>query len=401
MFVLVSSVLTAPVLATETENTAMSTTVKSTEQTKASEKSTTATTRKEHEPSKNKSSEKSKKEKRKSKGKDSNTISKTTSRKKKSMPKRSIKIKGCKSIRDRIRKLKKKIQIQEKKKKMLEQRIQTEKEKSVALEQFYQKLNQYKADQAVNGIFLGKKMTPVTKLTKQDRALRKDLCDLASVFSDPNFYRIANEYVFGFQENDFSDILNLKEETLFDLNSYLKQYEISSFSEIEKEVKNIDQKISTYKERVKKEKEERFFDPNNVSSVSNITVDDAKKMLDGTALYQEAESFVKAERLYNVNAVFLMGIAAHESAWGTSRRAREDNNLTGYGVYSDSSKGINKQTKEEGLLATAETLHERYLTKGGSYYEGTSITDVNKHYCVGDEWASAVANYAYQLMKKI
>lgn len=401
MFVLASSVLTAPVLATETENTAISTTVESTDQTKVSEKSTTATTRKEHEPSKNKSSVKSKKKKRKSKEKDRGTTSKTASRKKKPMPKRPIKIKGCKSIRDRIKKLKRKIQIQEKKKKMLEQRIQTEKEKSVALEQFYQKLNQYKTEQAVNGIFLGKKMTPVTKLTKQDRALRKDLCDLASVFSDPDLYRIANEYVFGFQENDFSDILNLKEETLFDLNSYLKQYQIASFSEIEKEVKNIDQKISTYKKQIKKEKEERFFDPNNVSSVSNITVDDAKKMLGGTALYQEAESFVKAERLYDVNAVFLMGIAAHESAWGTSRRAREDNNLTGYGVYSDSSKGINKQTKEEGLLATAETLHERYLTKGGNYYEGTSITDVNKHYCVGDEWASAVANYAYQLMKKI
>ena len=96
-----------------------------------------------------------------------------------------------------------------------------------------------------------------------------------------------------------------------------------------------------------------------------------------------------------------MGIAAHESAWGTSRRAREDNNLTGYGVYSDSAKGINKPSKEEGLLATAETLHERYLTPGGSYYEGTSLADVNKHYCVGNEWAGAVVGYAYQLMNKL
>ena len=96
-----------------------------------------------------------------------------------------------------------------------------------------------------------------------------------------------------------------------------------------------------------------------------------------------------------------MGIAAHESAWGTSRRAREDNNLTGYGVYSDSAKGINKPSKEEGLLATAETLHERYLTPGGNYYEGTSVADVNKHYCVGNEWAGAVVGYAYQLMNKL
>ena len=98
---------------------------------------------------------------------------------------------------------------------------------------------------------------------------------------------------------------------------------------------------------------------------------------------------------------FLMGIAAHESAWGTSRRAREDNNLTGYGVTSDSAKGINKATKEEGLLTTAKTLHEKYLTAGGSYYAGTSAEDVNKHYCVGGEWAAAVVNDAYQLMNQL
>ena len=154
-------------------------------------------------------------------------------------------------------------------------------------------------------------------------------------------------------------------------------------------IKNKDQEIQKLKKQIKEEKKTRFFDPKNVNSISNITVDDAKKMLSGTQLYPEAEAFV------------LMGIAAHESAWGTSRRAREDNNLTGYGVYSDSAKGINKPSKEEGLLATAETLHERYLTPGGSYYEGTSVADVNKHYCVGNEWAGAVVGYAYQLMNKL
>ena len=163
----------------------------------------------------------------------------------------------------------------------------------------------------------------------------------------------------------------------------------------------IKETINRLKKQIKEEKKTRFFDPKNVNSISNITVDDAKKMLSGTQLYPEAEAFVKAERIHHVNAVFLMGIAAHESAWGTSRRAREDNNLTGYGVYSDSAKGINKPSKEEGLLATAETLHERYLTPGGSYYEGTSVADVNKHYCVGNEWAGAVVGYAYQLMNKL
>ncbi len=117
-------------------------------------------------------------------------------------------------------------------------------------------------------------------------------------------------------------------------------------------------------------------------------------------MYNDAKAYVKAEEKYHVNAVFLMGIAAHESAWGTSRRAREDNNLTGYGVTSDHAKGINKSTKEAGLQLT-ETLHEKYLTSGGSYYVGTSAAAVNKHYCVGGEWAAAVVNNAYQLMNQL
>ncbi|MFR7391797.1 MAG: glucosaminidase domain-containing protein [Anaerostipes hadrus] len=76
-------------------------------------------------------------------------------------------------------------------------------------------------------------------------------------------------------------------------------------------------------------------------------------MLEGTALYADAKAYVKAEEKYHVNAVFLMGIAAHESAWGTSRRAREDNNLTGYGVTSDMPKELIRQPKKKDFLATA------------------------------------------------
>ena len=170
---------------------------------------------------------------------------------------------------------------------------------------------------------------------------------------------------------------------------------------MEQKIKKINKQIKQLRKQISKEKQTRYFNPNNVSLLSHITVDDAKHMLEGTALYADAKAYVKAEEKYHVNAVFLMGIAAHESAWGTSRRAREDNTLTGYGVTSDSAKGINKATKEEGLLTTAKTLHEKYLTPGGSYYCGTSAQAVNKHYCVGGEWAAAVVNDAYQLMNQL
>ena len=66
--------------------------------------------------------------------------------------------------------------------------------------------------------------------------------------------------------------------------------------------------------------------------------------------------YKRQEEKYGVNAIGVMAIAVHESAWGTSRRAQEDHNLTGYGVYSDSAKGINAPSKEENLLMTAKLL---------------------------------------------
>ena len=139
---------------------------------------------------------------------------------------------------------------------------------------------------------------------------------------------------------------------------------------------------------------------------SGLSLEQFKKVLSddkdvNKIIVNNAEYFYYIEKQYNINGIFIASMGVHESAWGTSRRAREDNNLTGYGVTSDSAKGINKATKEEGLLTTAKTLHEKYLTAGGSYYAGTSAEDVNKHYCVGGEWAAAVVNDAYQLMNQL
>lgn len=327
-------------------------------------------------------------------------VKKNSSKEKKAsipMPKRAVKRKGCDTVQKKIMKMQKKIKRLQNEQKNIRKKIRTERKKEKALQQFYQS---YSTEGEANMKLRGQKITPLTKITEEDEAFRNRLLNLANVFRDDQLRKIASEYVFGVRDLNFENLLNNKDDSI-DLNTYLKSKYIIPTQNMEKEIKQKDQKIQKLKKKMEKEKKTRFFDPKNVNSISNVTVDDAKKMLSGTQLYPEAEAFVKAERIYHVNAVFLMGIAAHESAWGTSRRAREDNNLTGYGVYSDSAKGINKPSKEEGLLATAETLHERYLTLGGSYYEGTSVADVNKHYCVGNEWAGAVVGYAYQLMNKL
>ena len=108
-----------------------------------------------------------------------------------------------------------------------------------------------------------------------------------------------------------------KNETI-QLDQYLKNEQILPIKPMEEKVQTIKKQIKKFKGEIKKEEQTRYFNPNDVNALSHITVSDAKHILEGTALYDDAKAYVKAEEKYHVNAVFLMGIAAHESAWGTS-----------------------------------------------------------------------------------
>lgn len=312
------------------------------------------------------------------------------------MPTQVISKSSTQAMERRISSKQAKIAKLRKEKAKIFKQMKLEAKKEETLKTFYEK---YTANSKAEIALFGQEITPAMKISKKDEAMRDDLYELADLFGDKQLKTIAGKYVFGINHPDFETLLDKNDN--FNLNQYLKNEKILPVKPMQQKIATINKKIKQLKKDISKENQTRYFNPNNVSLLSHITVDDAKQMLKGTALYADAKAYVKAEEKYHVNAVFLMGIAAHESAWGTSRRAREDNNLTGYGVTSDSAKGINKATKEEGLLTTAKTLHEKYLTAGGSYYAGTSAEDVNKHYCVGGEWAAAVVNDAYQLMNQL
>jgi len=73
------------------------------------------------------------------------------------------------------------------------------------------------------------------------------------------------------------------------------------------------------------------------------------------------EHFLEAERLYGIDASLLAAIAALESAWGTSKLAREKNNLFGYCAYDDDpNKATKFESKRESILAAAKTIKEYF-----------------------------------------
>ena len=144
-----------------------------------------------------------------------------------------------------------------------------------------------------------------------------------------------------------------------------------------------------------------YFNPNNLTETSNANVARLNALLKGTALSGLGASYKQAEEEFGVNAIFLMSLTAEESGWGRSRRAREDNNMSGFEVYNDAAKGARFDSKHESIMVTGKLLSKHYLNPNGKYYKGKDIYAVNKTYCPvnGYTWANNITRIGYNLLK--
>jgi hypothetical protein len=105
--------------------------------------------------------------------------------------------------------------------------------------------------------------------------------------------------------------------------------------------------------------------------------------LAGTGLEGLGQALIQAEAETGVNAYVLAGICAHESAWGTSRLAREKNNLAGLGAYDHSpGSAIRFESREECVMFLAELLRDR---------PGESLEEIGGWYASDPRWAVKVA----------
>lgn len=138
--------------------------------------------------------------------------------------------------------------------------------------------------------------------------------------------------------------------------------------------------------------EEVILYSENVTIPSSISAEFIDRRLAGTAMAGLGAAFKKAEADYGVNALFLTGLAIYESNYGNSAIAQAKNNLFGFMAYDSSpfeSAGYFR-TKEEGIDHVARYLRNHYLTPGGTYYNGVSISAINVKYASDQEWASKI-----------
>ena len=152
---------------------------------------------------------------------------------------------------------------------------------------------------------------------------------------------------------------------------------------------------------------------------SGLTLEEFKKVLtdskDKNKIFQNnAEYFYYIEKQYNINGVFVSAVGIHESAWGTSKIAREKNNLFGYGAYDSNpyNGAYNFSNYSECIDLIARVFVKYYLNpKGtaiydgekaqGTYYNGPTLSGVNTKYATDKNWANGVYNHMKYLYNKL
>ena len=118
---------------------------------------------------------------------------------------------------------------------------------------------------------------------------------------------------------------------------------------------------------------------------------------------ENAKYFYYVEKVYGINGVFAAAVGIHESGWGTSRIATNKKNLFGYGAYDMNAyaSAYEYNGYAAGIDMIARVLMKNYLhPKGttiyngeiasGKYYNGNTVSGVNKKYATDTNWANSV-----------
>ena len=153
---------------------------------------------------------------------------------------------------------------------------------------------------------------------------------------------------------------------------------------------------------------------------SGLTLNQFKKIFENEAkdkngiFKDNAEYFYYVEQTYGINGVFVAAIGIHESAWGTSKIATNKNNLFGYGAYDmNAYASAYKYNKYDiGIDMIARILMKNYLNpKGtllynnekatGKYFNGNTLSAVNKKYATDNKWADSVYTWMCYLYNKL
>lgn len=140
----------------------------------------------------------------------------------------------------------------------------------------------------------------------------------------------------------------------------------------------------------------------NLLIKSNIKEETLAKAFQNTKMQGLEKYFIQAERETGINALYLAGLAVHESGWNTSKFANKRNNLFGWQAYdNDLDKTKYFENKGECILFVAERIKTLYLTENGMFHSGYTMESISSRYASDKDHAKKVYKNIEKILDKI
>ena len=163
-----------------------------------------------------------------------------------------------------------------------------------------------------------------------------------------------------------------------------------------KENKQEEQKTKKYKE-IKDVKISKNMD---LTVRTGLSKQDFKKVIKNLKqdtskfFYNNADTIYDLCEKYQINEIFFCGLISAESGWNIAGNHRKTHN---YISLMSNGKLIQFSSTEKGLEVAAQKLHNNYLTPGGKFYGGKTLSGVKKKFCPSGTWV----NLVYGRMKNV
>ena len=178
-------------------------------------------------------------------------------------------------------------------------------------------------------------------------------------------------------------------------NNQTEQIEATNQEQNQEPENVVPEKIYTQIKDVKISKDMDLTVSTNLSKEDFKTVISGVKQDTSKFFYNNSDLIYDLCQQYELNEIFFCGLISAESGWNIA-----DNHRRTHNYISLMSKGnlIKYNSVEEGLEVAAKTLHNKYLTKGGVFYYGKTLSAVKTKFCPA---SSTWVNLVYGKMKQI
>ncbi len=122
----------------------------------------------------------------------------------------------------------------------------------------------------------------------------------------------------------------------------------------------------------------------------------------GSAMYGEGEAFINGQNTYGVNALLIYAMAIHESGHGTSRLARDKNNLFGWGAHdaNPSDAYLFESISQSVSEHMGRNLRGYLSVENWRYFGqvlGNKNNGFNTKYASDPYWGNKIAGHAYRI----